>query len=52
MWPAQSGSTPVPFDNLPFNNEFLQQIVHKIDLNDLNSYKNVSGQRDLVYHKQ
>ena len=45
--PSESGSTI-----LTFYKEYLQQIVHKADLNDLDSYKNIFGQRGLVYHKK
>ena len=44
---TQSGSTI-----FAFHKEYFQWIVLKMELNDLHSYKNVFGQRVLVYHKQ
>ena len=35
-----------------FHKEYLQRIIHKRNLNDLHSYKNIFGQRSLVLHKQ
>ena len=48
IWPTQSRPILVQFNN--FHKEYLQQIAHKRDLNNLHSYKNIFGQ--LVYHKQ
>ena len=34
------------------NSAYFQQIVHERDLNDLHSYKNIFGQRGLVYEQK
>ena len=47
-----SGSTPVLFKNFHYSQQYFQQMVNKKDLTDLHSYKNIFGQRGLVYHKK
>ena len=52
IWPSQLGPFRVRFYNFDFSQRILQQIVHKRGLNDLDSYKNIFGQRSLAYHKK